>query len=309
MYTKQWMFALAILCSSVVYNVNTAEIAGKWQAPLVRNNGQPAQPLLDLLSYLGVMHDGTMDGIMSATQLAWLRKTGTERWEMEDPYADRREALLTHLDNLGCVQAVEPMAQRYDYALVFGASIHALRSRLAYFFELYERGIRCNTVVILTGARPRDLTVENDDTLCDVTQQVLPVCSDWQRPARMPTTEAEIVQFLLNQAVKPQDFDMSCVVVVDTPMQPVPGGGIRRPTTADTVRCWLAKNPKAGSCLLISSQPYVGYQDITARLDIPNTFELETVGRTISPKMKMSVALDNVARWIFQEQTLRAAQA
>lgn len=75
-----------------------------------------------------------------------------------------------------------------------------------------------------------------------------------------------------------------------------------RPTTGDTVDSWLQSNLISGSCLVISNNPYVGYQDSVVRTLLPNDFKIETVGNKCSLSVVIAVYLDNLVRWLYQEQ-------
>ena len=76
-------------------------------------------------------------------------------------------------------------------------------------------------------------------------------------------------------------------------------------STADTFIDWLKQNPESGSCLVISNNPYIGYQDLVARTFLPSDFKIETVGSQGSGE-KVSVYLDNLARWLYQEKQRRS---
>ena len=55
-----------------------------------------------------------------------------------------------------------------------------------------------------------------------------------------------------------------------------------------------------GNILAISNQPYVGYQNAVLQNLLPNTFGIETVGKSASPNIKITTALDTLARWLQQ---------
>ena len=79
-------------------------------------------------------------------------------------------------------------------------------------------------------------------------------------------------------------------------------GTISRANTEDTLRHWLTTDPIPGTCLAVSSQPFVGYQHSVARTVLPVNFEIETVGDISAEDEPLAVYLDTVARWLYQEK-------
>jgi hypothetical protein len=96
-------------------------------------------------------------------------------------------------------------------------------------------------------------------------------------------------------------FKHDNIVFINAPKKP--NGS--RPTTHDTVDAWIATNPKPGSCLSISSQPFVYYQEITMKnaLEKHPDFGIEGVGFDYDDpdyfKNNIGAYLDNLARTIF----------
>ena len=78
----------------------------------------------------------------------------------------------------------------------------------------------------------------------------------------------------------------------------------RRPNTADTIKLWMHANPEPGLSLIISSQPYVHYQDAVLRAYLPAEFTLEVVGKKARSVVSDGKHLDNLARWLYQEEKL-----
>ncbi|NGX40087.1 MAG: hypothetical protein KR126chlam1_01427 [Chlamydiae bacterium] len=85
----------------------------------------------------------------------------------------------------------------------------------------------------------------------------------------------------------------------------------RKSIAARRITDWLDTNPTPGNCLVISSQPHIGYEEAVARLFLPETFSVEGVGapapfdpfdRSISQTpYPLLVYLDNIARWYIYE--------
>ncbi|MBP6870263.1 hypothetical protein KBC04_05245 [Candidatus Babeliales bacterium] len=50
---------------------------------VLNQQGRPCFALLQLLTLTGIEHDSSLESIVHATQKNWLRKPGSERWEMD----------------------------------------------------------------------------------------------------------------------------------------------------------------------------------------------------------------------------------
>jgi len=262
---------------------------------------KPSTELLKLLDIMGVQHDGSLQSIMQATQKAWLRPAGKERWEIQDTFAAKRDQVFPLLTSMGFVHEQKVTQKQYDYALVLGATMQRMRSRVAYLLKQINAGIRVGKIVVLTGLRDRSSDIETESVILGTGQTDLPIKKDWHLVGALPATETDMIKLIFEQADFPDGFRKIPVEFINTPAQVTKDGGVRRPNTADTVACWLAQKPVPGSCLAISNQPYNLYQDAIIRNTLPTTFTLETVGAGAETQKEESIAvyLDTVARYIF----------
>lgn len=262
----------------------------------------PPLPLLKILAVTGIHHDGTLPSMIQATQKQWLRKEGSERWEMGDQFEELQEQLVPLFEELGILNEKKPAQMEYDYLVVLGDIASDFRARLAQAFRYYENGIRFKKLVIHAGARPLVPEFESKEVLFDRTNPELPIRADWQEPAELPHTESEMVRMIFDQAQLPVGFKENVLVeFVDAPMQISGDGSMRRPNTGDVVKVWLAQNPAPGTVLAISNQPYVIYQDAVLRAMLPCSFKIETVGAAASHPLRMGEILDTLARWLYME--------
>lgn len=276
------------------------------RAKYVLQGNQLSPALQKLLAATNIQHDGTLPSVVQATQKAWLRKPGTERWHIGNQFEDLRDELIPLFKELNTLDAVQPIQNEYDYVLVLGALVSRVRQRLAYALEQWHKGVRFGTLVFLVGARPLDPAKESQEALFDYKNEFLPIKADWQKPNTLPQTEAEVARMVFEQANLPKGFkDSVKIVFVDTPMQLKPDGTYRRPNTVDTIDHWLAKDVQSGSILAISNQPYVGYQHAALKATMPKSFTLETIGPQANPNIHIGVMLDNIARWLYMENKLR----
>jgi|SRR5579871_5451001 len=271
---------------------------------LVDDTGKAQPALLELLQELGVPHDGTLATIVPITQQLWLRKIGTERWHIQEQYANKRDRLLELCNRLGCLQEIKPVSNNYSYAVMLGATMHSMRDRLAYIIQCWNNGVRFNELVFLVSERPLD---KQQETMLDPSNHpTLPYKTNWQEVTRdWPATEHDAMRLIYNQTALPEKLAAIPATFINTPMQRTADGKLRRANTGDTLYAWLATNTKPGACLFVSDQPYVGYQDAVVRTCMPREFPVDTVGAAENNPPHIPVFLDTLARWLYQEQQRR----
>ena len=303
---NKWLVGVTLVMAVMVGYRAMFKSSTQYQSPFFDDTGQPTEALKAILAKGNVPHDGTRSSIIAQTQKLFIRPANKERYQLGDAYADRRAEFEPLLDILGMLGEVKPQRSSYDYVLINGGTIDSMRERLAYLCDLWQQGVRFNNLVLLSGERPLFADIETDDVLEGKHQTILPVRADWQwNAAKKPKTEMEALQMIYQQAQLPMGFRDIPVIAVLSPMKKDVQGVLRRPTTKDTYEQWMALKPQPGTCLLISSQPFVGYQDVVARCVIPTAFTLETVGPKSNEKNgKISVMLDSLARWLYQEAEL-----
>jgi len=244
---------------------------------------KPREALIDLLKLLKIPFAPSLSGVIDATQVAWIQ-WGKERWQFEERYPEHKENAIPLLQQLGCIDAVPASQSQYDYALVLGGYAPRVQQRIDFLADCWKKGVRFRKVVFLTGERFLDRETE---------QYALPL-----------KTETELMRFLWDVSDLPQSLKEVTLEVVNTPRQMDSKGNLKRPNTGDTILEWLKAQPAAGKCLAISNQPFVGYHDAVLRTCLPAEFSIETIGNEVDKNLQLSVFLDNLARWLYQE-TLR----
>jgi hypothetical protein len=229
--------------------------------------------LQQLLKVMEVANDGTLPSIIEATQKTWIRSAGKERWHIENNLSEiQAKAVMDYCSKNRFFIEIMPTQKTYDYAVILGSTVATMQKRIDFLETIAKTGVQFKQVVLLSGARPLDPKIEIAPEGCQ--------------------TEGEALAYLwkgcpLSKAVPWSQFDSPMVES-------------RRPTTADTYNLWLASKPKAGSCFMISNQPYCLYQQLVAEAIMPKEFTFETVGPASDPsKANPAALLDTIARCLY----------
>lgn len=280
------MFALPLLICNlfliigvvIVSPLTGAEMPIQKSLLLVDISGHPTKPLLELLELFDVKHDGTLSSIVEATQKLWYQ-AGKERWEFEVRYPDKLDAAIPLLKKLGYIDEVSASRSHYKYALLLGGYTMRMQERIECLIKEWNRGVRFDQIVVLTGQRPLDSKTEGHIEGIE--------------------TETQMLMHLFSNADLPNLLRSIPVLLVDVPMRE------KRPTTLDTINAWMRFNPEAGSCLILANQPFVNYFDLVFRTYMPTDFDLECVGNRARVKdesaLGCSLFIDNLARCLYTE--------
>jgi len=262
---------------------------------VVNGQGSVCTEMLQMLSLTGITHDGSLQDIVRETQKSWLRKPGAERWEMPSTSMAQESEMRLLIDRMGFIQEVKPQQKSYTYLLLLGALFSTVAARMEYAVDLWKSGVRFEKIVLLGGARP--MTSEQGENL----EKFL----EWSGKSYLdyePKTETDLLRFVIENIAMPDEMKALPVTVVDVPMLQKPDGSMRRPTTGDTIEWWLKTNPEPGTCLAISNQPYVIYQDAVLKTLLPAQFPVDTVGDKAQEDKELGILLDTLARVLYQEQ-------
>ncbi len=229
--------------------------------------------LQQLLKVMEVPNDGTLPSIIEATQKTWKRPAGKEIWHIENNLSEiQAKAVMEYCSKNRFFIEIMPTQKSYDYAVILGATVATMQKRIDFLEKTFKSGAQFKQVVLLSGARPLDLTIETAPEGCQTEGEAL--AHLWQACP-------------LSNQVPWAHFDC--------PMR-----GAARPNTADTYNLWLASKPKAGSCVMVSNQPYCLYQQLVTEAVMPKGFIFETVGpASDSSKANPAAMLDMIARCLY----------
>lgn len=257
---------------------------------LTDNSGELKKSVKELAALFDISPNLPVDQLLPLLQKHWLQ-VNKERWEMEKRFEDKKAQALPLLEEIGCVKTVRASKKEYTHALVLGAIGKTMQRRLDFLYEEWQRGVRFKEIFLLSGQRDLDPKMET------IPEGV--------------KTETELFVYLYNHhPLKNCGLPMR---VVDSPKEALPDGTVRRPNTGNTVRDWLALSPQPGSCLVISTQPYVGYQEAVVRFLVPNSYQIECVGPQTenvyldtsafgNRDYPLAIYLDSITKWLLYER-------
>ena len=211
-----------------------------------------------------------------------LRPAHKERWEMEELSVERRAVVLDWAREQGMFAECAPVCNHYDKALIFGATRATMQTRLNYLIELWERGVRFEEVVWLTGNcnhNKSDESIHNED---------------------------QAAHTLWENALMAEEMRRLPVTFVTVPMK-VENEISKRANTEDTIRAWVELAKEPCSALFISNQPFCGYQFAVVKTAMPREFFYDCAGPGADPSSHPAagaIVLDTIARWAFLEKLL-----
>jgi len=171
-------------------------------------NGQLKQSAREFLELLDIQSDLPIDQLAPLLQIKWLQ-TNKERWEMKGRFEEKRKQAFPLLQKIGCIDTVHAEKNHYKYALVLGAIGKTMLRRLDFLYETWQKGVRFDQIVLLTGQRDLNKKIESfPDGL---------------------TSETDLfVHLFTNHPLK----GIAPMVVIDSPKQQLIDGSWRRPNTA-----------------------------------------------------------------------------
>jgi len=247
----------------------------------------------EFLELFDIPSDLPINQLVSLLKEQWWQ-VNKERWEMQQQFEveEKKDQAFPLLKDLGCIETIKAQKMHYNYALVLGAVGKTMQRRLDFLYEEWKRGVRFDQIVLLTGQR--DLN---------------PELESYEKGLK---SETDLFVYLFNHHPLK---NTAPVIVIDSPKEKLLNGNLRRPNTASTIRDWVATQPKPGSCLTVSTQPFIGYQEAIVKFLLSNQFEIEAVGpgtENVYPSANldlektdvpypMSIYLDNFAKWLMYE--------
>ncbi len=252
---------------------------------IVNSDGQPNSAILEIMKVLELPNNNTLKNIVEITQEKFFQKKDN----LEIPHL--REKIMPILDKLNMLKEITPIKRKYDNALMLGELFHVIKKRLSFLEMLWNQDIRFDRIVFLGGERPLDEKREISVMLLDNANK------------KLPKTELEMMKMVWDEEQLLQEMKQVKTQWVNAFLKPnEKGERIIWPNTGDTIKKWLERNPSPGTCLAISNNPYIGYQNSVLKTYLPKGFEVETVGQAASLELPLALYLGEMARWLYQEQ-------
>lgn len=233
-----------------------------------------------ILERFGINSDQSLAGIIEDTQRAWLRPAGTERWQLQETFSLHEKLQLIMLfKHAGLFSVQVPQYDFYDYFLLMGGDALGMVERLDFMIRIWDKGMRTQNIIFLTSERELDPIHEANE------------------PGH---TECGLLQIVYARTLHTYQKKSLPVTFINTPNQ-IRNGKSCRATTGDTIIEWLKDKPHSGSCLIITSQPLIGYQESVARTLLDEKFSIESCGPHADNAVSTAEFLDTLARWLYQE--------
>lgn len=282
-------------------------------------DNKPTPLLIELLTLDGIYDpNDSLHDIVAKTQDRWIAvrqgKYQIERSDLIDSKerCELKENIIDVASRMGLFSERRPLLNHYDYGVCLGAFLSGVRSRLAHLVQLWNEGIRFDSLVFLVGERTlRKESGQQDDfaTLCDPAKSPLPFKPNWIPPSLDQITyetEYDMAKLVWDQVCIPEDMRIALedrVFFVDAPR-----GNAARPSTGDTYRHWLKEfSPRSHSTIIAASDPLVwSYQQITGNRILSTNYLLDTVAPQATIKdftayhhSLVSLIFDTVAKSLY----------
>lgn len=225
-----------------------------------------------------------LEWVLKLTQSQWLRKPGTERWEVEAMMSQYQQvaAVLNHSE---LMSEQVPSVERVQSVLLMSAIEPVFIKRLEYFSILVQRGLCPEKVYLLGGERKLDVNEEAN---------IIEILGPDAREIEMLEYHAER---LLRRDSHLVDIDF---IRSSTDYQCSEDGRVRRPNTRDTVLNWSRQDYFGGDVLCLSNQPFVHYQTAVVRSVLGVGVTVIGAGPAADLNaINSTLALDAVARLIY----------
>lgn len=251
---------------------------------LFDKDNRPNRALAKLIRQFN-LNPQSQQELVEQTQKAWLRPADKERWEAESPHESRKQDLMPTFKRIGLVDEVKPQLQKYDYLLILGALHSRAKSRIEHAVQLWNNGIRFREIVLLGCERKLDPKQEPASLFNSVAT---------------PKTEYEMMRYVYEHTQMPEAMRAIKPTFINSPNKIIAAGKEQRATTGDTLIDWLKTHPKPGTCLIISNQPFIRYQESVTQGFLP-LFIVDATGHELNPNESVSNILDSLARWIYTE--------
>lgn len=159
---------------------------------------------------------------------------------------------------LRMTQDVPAYEATYNSVVILGSALPLIRQRLAFLVGEWQRGVRFNEIIFVTGKRPLYAGAEEKEEFFGASNNPFSIEPNWDRAAHeLPSSELEVAQFVWKQMALPRVWrDPSVMRVVF--LEADPQDGREYSNRHDTLK--LLQNYRkadSGKILFMSSQPFI----------------------------------------------------
>ncbi len=288
---------------------------------LINQAGQVVKPLLELLQLFNIEHTGTIESVNKAMQTHFIRKPGSERWDLQDTELDKavHNKALALFKEMGFMEETPYAQVSTDYFLLFGATLPGMEKRFKDFSEQYTAGtLQCKNIVLLGGVRkllPNELkTIKS--TLGTSFGDFLK--DEKINKTETDLTEADALRYLwytkASLDLKSKFQEPHNLVFINS--TDITQGANNRPTTGPTIDTWLTEfKPLPGSCHGNVEKPYGIRMEKNLRLclekysaqlsDTAEKFSITWKSPAANPELLLSVYKDELAKCFYQEYAFK----
>ncbi len=216
-----------------------------------------------------------VESIVELTQKHWI-VPGKKPMEIVEEDAHLLADALPLFRGLGLIGVPILGSGRRQWIVLYGASYVAIHKRIVRAVRLWnDEGVRWTNVALLASRRVLDPKKESADVLTKPVDGGLRFRPGWEPPAVLPTTEAELCPYILEQIGHHRMWDPSREHIVIAEDEAGKNAG-----TEGTLRAFVNQcDPRGESIVVVSSQPHIQRQGLMASRILGDRFEqIEATG-------------------------------
>lgn len=251
--------------------------------------------------------------------ISWLIPSNQERWQSKGlkylQFSKTQANTILNLvfNDLKLGHKIMPLQTHYTGILFLGSTLQNVRERLKFLNKCVEKKMfSFEKVWILTGERALDPAIgETPENLLDP-KGAIALRADWKKlpNAHFPRDEGHMIEWVFQQSCS-EHIPLSQVETIYAEKET----GRVRATTKTTVETWLKHNPRGGTYLAVSSQPFSLYQLLVLRHHVlangrPD-IQIEVIGAKFPAHLytnqseeklqqTVGIALDNIAKICYE---------
>ncbi len=179
-----------------------------------------------------------------------IRKATQERWEVSG--AEWMQKITINkaalLNSLNVIKEIKPTVKKADILCILGSTMPSMMRRLDYATLLIEQGLEIKKIILLSGERYANPSVDN---------QIAEVATYFNLKEVAQVTEAHLIKYLFENSSLNRSYP---VHLIDTPKNNLP-----RPTTQTTMidfaKWFKSEDIDYKDVIFVSSQPNIKYQE------------------------------------------------